>query len=73
MLQKPRGTRDFLPEEMEQRRSIEQRMREVARRGGDRGAGSYKHSTPAAKRKGGVVWGGGRLEKKKKQQERCGR
>ncbi|HRT11854.1 MAG TPA: histidine--tRNA ligase [Methanoculleus sp.] len=36
MLQKPRGTRDFLPEEMEQRRSIEQRMREVARRWGYR-------------------------------------
>ena len=31
MLQKPRGTRDFLPDEMEARRSIEWRMREVAR------------------------------------------
>ncbi len=30
MLQKPRGTRDFLPEEMEQRREIEMRMRKVA-------------------------------------------
>lgn len=31
MMQKPRGTRDFLPEEMERRRAIEKRMREVAR------------------------------------------
>ncbi|MGA2911966.1 MAG: histidine--tRNA ligase [Methanoregula sp.] len=31
MLQKPRGTRDFLPDEMEARRTIEWRMREVAR------------------------------------------
>jgi len=31
MLQKPRGTRDFLPDEMEARRSVEGRMREVAR------------------------------------------
>jgi histidyl-tRNA synthetase len=30
MLQKPRGTRDFLPDEMEHRRAIEQRMRGVA-------------------------------------------
>jgi histidyl-tRNA synthetase len=30
MLQKPRGTRDFLPEEMEQRREIEMRMRRAA-------------------------------------------
>ncbi|MDV0441700.1 histidine--tRNA ligase [Methanorbis furvi] len=30
MLQKPRGTRDFLPAEMAQRRSIERRMRDVA-------------------------------------------
>lgn len=30
MLQKPRGTRDFLPAEMAQRRYIEQRMRTVA-------------------------------------------
>lgn len=30
MLQKPRGTRDFFPEEMEQRREIEDRMRKVA-------------------------------------------
>ena len=30
MLNKPRGTRDFLPEEMEQRREIEMRMRRVA-------------------------------------------
>ncbi|MDD1709064.1 MAG: histidine--tRNA ligase [Methanoregulaceae archaeon] len=36
MLQKPRGTRDFLPEEMEQRRDIEGRMREVVRRWGYR-------------------------------------
>ncbi|MDD1700984.1 MAG: histidine--tRNA ligase [Methanoregula sp.] len=31
MLQKPRGTRDFLPDEMEARRMIEWSMREVAR------------------------------------------
>jgi len=31
MLQKPRGTRDFLPAEMAQRRYIERRMRTVAR------------------------------------------
>ena len=31
MLQKPRGTRDFLPDEMEARRTIEWRMREAAR------------------------------------------
>jgi histidyl-tRNA synthetase len=31
MLQKPRGTRDFLPDEMEARRTIEMRMREIAR------------------------------------------
>ena len=36
MLQKPRGTRDFLPEEMEARRTIEWRMRETARRWGYR-------------------------------------
>jgi histidyl-tRNA synthetase len=36
MLQKPRGTRDFLPDEMEQRRDIEGRMREVVRRWGYR-------------------------------------
>ncbi len=36
MLQKPRGTRDFLPNEMEARRTIEWRMREVARRWGYR-------------------------------------
>jgi histidyl-tRNA synthetase len=36
MLQKPRGTRDFLPDEMERRRLIERRMREVARRWGYR-------------------------------------
>ncbi|MGI5938080.1 MULTISPECIES: histidine--tRNA ligase [Methanoculleus] len=36
MFQKPRGTRDFLPDEMERRRLIEQRMREVARRWGYR-------------------------------------
>jgi histidyl-tRNA synthetase len=32
MLQKPRGTRDFLPEEMEARRSIEANLLEIARR-----------------------------------------
>ena len=31
MIQKPRGTRDFLPDEMERRRAIEKRMRDVAR------------------------------------------
>ena len=31
MLQKPRGTRDFLPDEMEARRSVERKLREVAR------------------------------------------
>jgi histidyl-tRNA synthetase len=36
MLQKPRGTRDFLPDEMEARRAIEWHMREVARRWGYR-------------------------------------
>jgi histidyl-tRNA synthetase len=36
MLQKPRGTRDFLPDEMEARRSIEAKLREVARRWGYR-------------------------------------
>mgnify|MGYP000874958764 FL=1 len=36
MLQKPRGTRDFLPDEMERRRLIERRMREAARRWGYR-------------------------------------
>ncbi|MDD1695386.1 MAG: histidine--tRNA ligase [Methanoregula sp.] len=36
MLQKPRGTRDFLPDEMEARRAIELRLREVARRWGYR-------------------------------------
>jgi len=36
MLQKPRGTRDFLPDEMEARRAIEMRMREIARRWGYR-------------------------------------
>jgi len=36
MLQKPRGTRDFLPDEMEHRRAIEQCMRETARRWGYR-------------------------------------
>ena len=36
MLQKPRGTRDFLPEEMEQRRHVEGTMREMARRWGYR-------------------------------------
>jgi histidyl-tRNA synthetase len=36
MLQKPRGTRDFLPDEMEARRSVEGRMREAARRWGYR-------------------------------------
>ena len=36
MLQKPRGTRDFLPDEMEARRAVEWRMREVARTWGYR-------------------------------------
>ncbi|MEI7434595.1 MAG: histidine--tRNA ligase [Methanomicrobiales archaeon] len=36
MIQKPRGTRDFLPDEMEQRRAVEKRMRDVARRWGYR-------------------------------------
>ncbi|MDD3933777.1 histidine--tRNA ligase [Methanoculleus sp. UBA303] len=36
MLQKPRGTRDFLPDEMERRRLIERRMREAASRWGYR-------------------------------------
>ena len=36
MLQKPRGTRDFLPDEMEARRSVEWCFREVARRWGYR-------------------------------------
>jgi histidyl-tRNA synthetase len=36
MLQKPRGTRDFLPDEMERRRLIEWRMRSTARRWGYR-------------------------------------
>jgi histidyl-tRNA synthetase len=31
MLQRPRGTRDFLPDEMERRRCIENRMRQIAR------------------------------------------
>ncbi len=40
MLQKPRGTRDFLPDEMEVRRSVEWRMREVGRRWGYREVGT---------------------------------
>jgi len=36
MIQKPRGTRDFLPDEMEARRAVEWRLREVARRWGYR-------------------------------------
>lgn len=36
MLQKPRGTRDFLPDEMERRRLIEGRMRDAVRRWGYR-------------------------------------
>jgi histidyl-tRNA synthetase len=36
MLQKPRGTRDFLPDEMEKRRYIEGIMRETSRRWGYR-------------------------------------
>lgn len=31
MIQKPRGTRDFLPDEMERRRNVEKRMRDIAR------------------------------------------
>jgi len=36
MIQKPRGTRDFLPDEMEARRGVEAKMREAARRYGYR-------------------------------------
>jgi histidyl-tRNA synthetase len=36
MIQKPRGTRDFLPDEMEARRSVEAKMREAVRRFGYR-------------------------------------
>ncbi|MDD4483712.1 MAG: histidine--tRNA ligase [Methanoregula sp.] len=36
MIQKPRGTRDFLPDEMEARRSTEAKMREAVRRFGYR-------------------------------------
>ncbi len=36
MLQKPRGTRDFLPDEMEARRTVEAKLREVGRRYGYR-------------------------------------
>jgi histidyl-tRNA synthetase len=36
MLQRPRGTRDFLPDEMEARAEVEGRMREAARRFGYR-------------------------------------
>lgn len=36
MLQKPRGTRDFLPDEMDARRSVEWRLRDVARSWGYR-------------------------------------
>lgn len=36
MLQKPRGTRDFVPDEMEARRAVEMRLREGARRWGYR-------------------------------------
>lgn len=36
MIQRPRGTRDFLPDEMEFRRSTEMKMREAARRWGYR-------------------------------------
>ena len=36
MVQRPRGTRDFLPDEMEARRMIEGRMREAVRRWGYR-------------------------------------
>ncbi|MDD1670715.1 MAG: histidine--tRNA ligase [Methanomicrobiales archaeon] len=42
MLQRPKGTRDFLPEEMEERRAIEGRLREHARSWGYR-----EISTPA--------------------------
>lgn len=31
MFQKPRGTRDFLPEEMKKRRFVENKLREVLR------------------------------------------
>jgi len=36
MLQKPRGTRDFLPDEMERRRQVEGQMRDSARKWGYR-------------------------------------
>ncbi|GAB7016498.1 histidine--tRNA ligase [Methanogenium cariaci] len=36
MIQRPRGTRDFLPDEMEFRRNTEKKMREAARRWGYR-------------------------------------
>ena len=36
MIQKPRGTRDFFPDEMEARRSTEAKMREAVRRWGYR-------------------------------------
>ena len=36
MIQRPRGTRDFLPDEMEFRRNTEMKMREAARRWGYR-------------------------------------
>ena len=36
MLQKPRGTRDFLPDEMDQRREVETTMRRIARTWGYR-------------------------------------
>lgn len=36
MIKRPRGTRDFLPEEMEKRRAVEQKFREIAQKWGYR-------------------------------------
>lgn len=36
MIKRPRGTRDFLPEEMERRRAVEQKFREIAEKWGYR-------------------------------------
>ncbi len=36
MIKRPRGTRDFLPEEMEKRRAVEQKFREIAEKWGYR-------------------------------------
>ena len=49
MLQKPRGTRDFLPDEMERRRLIEGRMRDAVA-GGYREVCSLTSSTSNSSR-----------------------